>query len=110
MSQALKNWTWQRSVKLGFTQTGRPTDNSYIESFDGKLWDELVSTIQFVNLGDAKSRVEAWRIDYSEARPHGSLGKMNPREYADVRHEGPPKTLPTPCASHGAFPSEPVKC
>jgi putative transposase len=85
MSRALEDWAWRRGVQLDFTRPGKPTDNSYIESFNGKLRDELLNTTQFADLADAQRRVEAWRIDYNEARPHGSLGQLTPKEYADQR-------------------------
>ena len=105
MSRALEDWAWRRGVQLDFTRPGKPTDNSYIESFNGKLRDELLNTTQFADLADAQRRVEAWRIDYNEARPHGSLGQLTPKEYADqrqpIRTAGSRLTLPTPCALSG---------
>ncbi len=90
MSRALEDWAWRRGVQLDFTRPGKPTDNSYIESFNGKLRDECLNTTQFPDLAHAQQLIEAWRIDYNETRPHGSLGQLTPREYADQRQ--PPRT------------------
>jgi len=85
LSRALDDWAYQRGVALDFTRPGKPTDNGYIESFNGKLRDECLNVHQFTDLADAKARIEAWRIDYNEARPHGALGHLTPREYAQRR-------------------------
>lgn len=82
MSRALEDWAWRRGVQLDFTRPGKPTDNSYIASFNGKRRDELLNTSQFTDLAHAQQRIAAWRIDDNEARPHGALGQLTPREYA----------------------------
>lgn len=85
LSRALDDWAYQRGVALDFTRPGKPTDNGHIESFNGKLRDECLNVHQFTDLADAQARIEAWRIDYNEARPHGALGHLTPREYAQQR-------------------------
>lgn len=85
LSRALEDWAYHRGVALDFTRPGKPTDNSYIESFNGKLRDEGLNVHQFTDLADAQARVEAWRIDYNEVRLPGSLGHLTPREYAEPR-------------------------
>jgi len=85
MSRALEDWAYQRGVQLDSTRPGKPTDNGHIESFNGKRRDECLNVHEFVDLTDAKHRIEAWRIDDNEARPHGSLGHLTPREYAKQR-------------------------
>jgi putative transposase len=87
MSRALEDWAYRRGVQLDFTRPGKPTDNSYIESFNGKLRDECLNVTQFDSLAHAVATIEAWRIDYNEDRPHGSLGHLTPREYAAQRQE-----------------------
>jgi len=74
-------------VALDFTRPGKPTDNGYIESFNGKLRNECLNVQQFADLADAQARIEAWRRDYNEHRPHGSLRHLTPREFALKRHE-----------------------
>ena len=81
-SQALDAWAYRRGVALDFTRPGKPTDNSHIESFNARLREECLNMHQFQSLAHATAVVEAWRIDYHEQRPHGSLGLLTPAEYA----------------------------
>lgn len=89
MSRALEDWAYHRGVQLDFTRPGKPTDNSYIESFNGKLRDEGLNVQHFLSLADAQTKIERWRIDYNEARPHGSLGHLTPSEYASQCQDDP---------------------
>ncbi len=73
-------------MALDFTRPGKPTDNGHIESFNGRLRDEFLNVHQFTSLDDVRARLEAWRIDYNEHRPHSALGHLTPREYARRRH------------------------
>lgn len=81
MSKALEAWAFYRSVQLDFTRPGKPTDNSHIESFNGRLRDECLNVHQFTSLADAQAKLEAWRVDYNQRRPHGSLGHLTPSEF-----------------------------
>lgn len=90
MSRVLEDWAYTRGVQLDFTRPGKPTDNSYIESFNGKLRDECLNVTQFADLTHAQQVMAAWRIDYNEARPHGALGHLTPKEFADRRQEQHP--------------------
>lgn len=81
MSKALEAWAYYRGVQLDFTRPGKPTDNSHIESFNGRLRDECLNVHQFLSIADARRRLEAWRRDYNELRPHGSLGHLTPAEF-----------------------------
>lgn len=65
-----------------FIQPGKPVQNAYIESFNGKLRDECLNENYFTSLTDAKATIEAWRKDYNETRPHSSLGDLTPTEFA----------------------------
>jgi putative transposase len=85
MPRALEDWAYRRGVQLDFTRPGTPTDNSHIESFNGKPRDECLNVTQFDSLAHAVATIEAWRMDYNEDRPHGSLGHLTPREYASRR-------------------------
>ena len=84
-SRALEDWAYTRGVALDFTRPGKPTDNGHIESFNGRLRDEFLNTHQFASLADVRARLEAWRIDYNEHRPHSALGHLTPREFARRR-------------------------
>ena len=82
MSKALEEWAWQRGVKLDFIRPGKPTENGYVESFNGRLRDECLNVNQFVTLDDARAKIEAWRDDYNRHRPHSSLRNLTPHEFA----------------------------
>ena len=87
MSRALEDWAYRRGVQLDFTRPGKPVDNAFIESFNGRLRDECLNVHQFASLADAKAIIEAWRHDYNQRRPHGSLGHLTPTEYVRKRQE-----------------------
>ena len=82
-SKALVAWAYAHGVKLDFIRPGKPVDNAVIESFNGRFRDECLKANVFVSLHDARQRIEAWRIDYNEHRPHGSLGNLTPREFTE---------------------------
>jgi putative transposase len=67
---------------LDFSRPGKPTDNAYIESFNGRFRQECLNDHWFLSLDDARDKVEAWRRDYNEERPHSALGNATPEEYA----------------------------
>jgi putative transposase len=82
VSRALDLWAYQEGVRLQFSRPGKPTDNAYIESFNGSFREECLQTNWFLSLEDAKEKIENWRRDYNEYRPHSSLGNMTPLEFA----------------------------
>jgi len=82
MSKALEAWAFYRGVQLDFTRPGKPTDNSHIESFNGRLRDEHLNVHQFLSIDHARMLIEAWRIDYNHHRPHSALGHLTPSEFA----------------------------
>jgi putative transposase len=87
-SKAMDAWCHARNVRLDFIRPGRPTENGYIESFNGKLRDECLNAELFLDLLDARRKLEAWRRDYNENRPHSSIRNLTPVEYANsVRAE-----------------------
>jgi putative transposase len=80
ISKALDAWAFANGIELHFIAPGKPTRNGLVESFNGRLRDECLNTSRFIDLADAKERIELWRRDYNEVRPHGSLGNLTPRE------------------------------
>jgi len=84
-SRALEDWAYRRGVQLDFIRPGKPVENAFIESFNGRLRDECLNVHQFLSLDDARRKIEAWRRDYNEARPHSSLGQLTPREFVTHR-------------------------
>ena len=81
MSNALDRWAFQRGVKLHFIRPGKPTDNAFIESFNGKLRDECLNANWFDTLEQTRQIIYEWWKDYNERRPHSSLGDLTPVEY-----------------------------
>ncbi len=80
--KVLDAWAYTHGVQLDFIRPGRPTENGYIESFNGKLRDELLNTELFFSLPEAREKLERYRLDYNTLRPHSSLGYQSPVEYA----------------------------
>jgi putative transposase len=81
-SRALDQWAYSRGVDLKLIAAGKPTQNAYIESFNGKFRDECLNDHYFNNLAHARAVIAEWRRDYNEARPHSSLGRVPPAEFA----------------------------
>ena len=84
VSKELDFWAYRNGVKLCFSRPGKPTDNPHIESFNGIFREECLQTHWFLSLEDAKIKIEAWRKDYNEFRPHSSLGYKTPAEFASL--------------------------
>lgn len=78
ISKALDKWAYENDVVLDFSRPGKPTDNPFIESFNGSFRDECLNTNWFLSLQDAIEKIEAWRKDYNQYRPHSSLGGRTP--------------------------------
>ena len=85
--RALAAWSEERRVRLEFIQPGKPVQNAYIESFNGRLRDECLNANWFTSLSDAKRKIESWRQDYNQQRPHSSLNYLPPSEFAHRRAE-----------------------
>ncbi|BAK99160.1 putative transposase orfB for insertion sequence element [Oscillibacter valericigenes Sjm18-20] len=81
-SNVMNAWAYDHKVEHIFTDPGCPTQNGYIESFNGKLRDECLNQNWFSSLSEAKSIIEEWRLEYNKLRPHSSLGNLTPEEYA----------------------------
>jgi putative transposase len=86
-SRALAAWSEEHGVRLEFIQPGKPVQNAYVESFNGRLRDECLNANWFTSLSDARRKIEAWRVDYNQERPHSSLGYLAPREFARSQAE-----------------------
>jgi putative transposase len=88
IGKALDEWAYRRGVKLQFITPGRPVENAYIESFNGKFRDECLNENWFIDLGQAREVIEAWRLDYNRVRPHSSLENLTPEEFATRSRSG----------------------
>jgi putative transposase len=80
--KALDQWASMRGVEIKMIQAGKPTQNAYIESFNGRLRDECLNDHWFTSLEHARDLIESWRQDYNEERPHSSLGQLSPNAFA----------------------------
>lgn len=85
--RALAAWSEERGVRLEFIQPGKPVQNAYVESFNGRLRDECLNANWFTSLNDAKRKIEEWRQDYNQQRPHSSLAYLSPATFAMTRAE-----------------------
>lgn len=85
-SRALDQWAYKHNVKLAFIQPGKPTQNAYCESFNAQVRDECLNIHWFVSLSTARMELEHWRNTYNTIRPHGSLGRKTPAEFAEAHN------------------------
>lgn len=100
VSKAMDAWAYQHDVQLNFIRPGKPVENSYIESFNGRLRDECLNVEVFFALADVREKLESWRQDYNQVRPHSALADRAPEVFArawqqalssaSVRTAGPP--------------------
>ena len=81
-SIAMAIWARDRQVRLHFIRPGKPTENAFVESFNGRFRDECLNENVFGSLHEARDIIEKWRLDYNSARPHQSLGYLAPEEFA----------------------------
>lgn len=80
--QALDAWAYEHHVRLNFIRPGKPVENAYIESFNGRFRDECLNEHWFLTMAHARRIIEAWRVEYNTERPHSSLENLTPEEYA----------------------------
>jgi putative transposase len=81
-SKRLDQWAYRNGVELDFSRPGKPTDNAFIEAFNGRFRQECLNENWFLSLEDAREKVDSWRREYNKERPHGSLGNLSPEEFA----------------------------
>ena len=105
ISKALDEWAYRNKVHLNFIEPGKPNQNAFIESFNGRFRDECLNEHWFANLGEARRIIEAWRIDYNQDRPHSALGYLTPNEFASSRQGLTPAVM-TSTAQSGINPME----
>jgi len=77
----MDTWSYVHGVTLEFIRPGKPVENGFIESFNGKLREEFLNIELFFSLTDARQKLEVWKRDYNEKRPHKALGQRTPQEY-----------------------------
>lgn len=84
IGKEVEKWAYDNNVTLDFSRRGKPTDNAFIESFNGSFRDECLNINWFLSVEDASKKIEAWREEYNNFRPHSSLGGMTPAEMVDM--------------------------
>jgi len=84
-SLAMLRWSIDHRVRLHFIAPGKPVQNAFVESFNGKFRDECLNEHEFLTLDEAREIIEAWRQDFNTARPHASLGNQTPQEFVQGR-------------------------
>lgn len=91
ISRAVDEWAYRRGVKLDFSRPGKPTDNAYIESFNGRFRQECLDQHWFSSIEEARQRIKEWRKDYNQQRPHSALGNQTPGAFKKnwQRNRGP---------------------
>lgn len=99
-SKALDAWAYAHGVKLDFIRPGKPVENAVIESFNGRFRDECLNAQELLSLHDAQQKIEVWRMDDNEHRPHGALGNLTPQEFAE--HAAQPGLQKASDFQHGA--------
>jgi putative transposase len=77
-------WSVEHNVDLHFIDPGKPSQNAWIESFNGRVRDEFLNAQAFWNLPAVRAAAETWLIDYNEERPHSSLGYLTPKEFVET--------------------------
>ncbi|MDT4866804.1 IS3 family transposase ISYps8 [compost metagenome] len=92
ISKDVDKWAYENGVTLDFSRPGKPTDNPYVESFNGKFRDECLSVNWFLSLEDAGQKIDDWKWEYNYFRPHSSLSDLSPQEFINL-HQNNPETL-----------------
>jgi putative transposase len=103
-SKAVDGWAYRKGVTLEFIRPGRPVENGFIESFNGRLRDECLNTHLFWSIEDACEKMETWRVDYNTRRPPCGENENNNKEWSHYQ----PETKIRPCPKIGTS-SEPAE-
>jgi putative transposase len=95
VGKAMEAWSYQNGVKLDFIRPGKPVENGFVESFNGRLRDECLNVEVFFDVVDARTKLEQWQADFNHSRPHSSLADRTPAEFRTVAAVDQPFALPT---------------
>ena len=93
--RALDAWAYAQGIRLHFIEPGKPNQNAYVESFNGRFRDECLNEHWFLSLAQTRQIVEAWRLDYNAVRPHSSLGNVSPTEFEQCTRDRAPSPILT---------------
>jgi putative transposase len=89
--RSVRSWCEEHRVLLRYIEPGRPMQNGHIESFNGRFRDECLNANWFLNLGRARTQINAWQTDYNQARPHSALAYRTPNEFAALLAQRQPQ-------------------
>jgi len=95
VGRALDAWAYAQGLRLHFIEPGKPNQNAYVESFNGRFRDECLNKHWFLSLAHARHIVEAWRLDYNAVRPHSALGNVSPTEFEQCTLDRAPRPILT---------------
>lgn len=95
VGRALDAWAYAQGIRLHFIDPGKPNQNAYVESFNGRFRDECLNEHWFLSLVQTRQIVEAWRLDYNAVRPHSSLGNVSPTEFEQCTLDRAPSPILT---------------
>ena len=98
ISRVLDSWCYSKGIKLTFITPGKPIENRFIESFNGRFRDECLNMNWFSNINEARRIIGTWRYEYNTIRPHSSLGNLSPNEFRDKFEAG---KMPEPLSISG---------
>ena len=82
-ARLLDQWAYLNGAGIDFSRPSKPTDNAHIEAFNSRLMAERLNASWFLSVADARDRLEGWRREYNQERPHGSLQNLTPRAFAE---------------------------
>jgi putative transposase len=88
IGREMDRWAYEHGVTMDYSRPGTPTDNAFIESFNGSFRDECLNAHWFLSLEDASEKIEAWRCEYNSYRPHSSLEGMTPDAFVEKHLAG----------------------
>lgn len=78
----LDQWAFLNKVELDFSRPGKPSDNAHVEAFNSRLRQKCLNASSFLSMADARQRIDSWRADYNDHRPHSALGNLTPSAFA----------------------------
>jgi putative transposase len=93
ISKDFDRWAYENKVILDYSRPGKPTDNPFIESFNGSFRDECLNVNWFLSMDDATEKIEAWRDEYNNFRPHSSLNDLTPNQVIEMYKNSPKNPL-----------------
>jgi putative transposase len=93
ISRDFDRWAYENKVILDYSRPGKPTDNAFIESFNGRFRDECLNVNWFLSMEDAQEKIDAWREEYNGFRPHSSLNDLTPNQVVEMYQNSPKNPL-----------------